>query len=114
LPSTVGLTYVQIACDWIMGPSTKPSVIADALSSSPEIHFPGAPHSSTNAIGHHEPFGAVKPSMFEVIFIGCSKPWIHMATSATHTSSIRGITPSIDVLFKGYVKQKKECWLMHR
>jgi hypothetical protein len=30
-----------------------------------------------------------------------------MATSATHTSSIRGITPSMDVLFKGYVKQKK-------
>jgi hypothetical protein len=30
-----------------------------------------------------------------------------MATSATHTSSIRGITPSMDVLFKGYVKEKK-------
>ena len=44
--------------------------------------------------------------MFEVIFIGCSKPWIHMDLSATHATSIRGISPSIDVIFKGYEVQQ--------
>jgi hypothetical protein len=54
------------------------------------------------------PFGAVKPSMFEVVFIGSSGPWIHMATRATHLTSFKGITPSMDVLFKSYVAKKKE------
>jgi hypothetical protein len=62
-----------------MGPTTTPSKVVDALSSSPEIYFPGAPHFSTTAASHHGRRGAVEPSMFEVIYIDCSPPHIDVA-----------------------------------